>query len=890
MAHDTKAALPSGVVTFLFTDIEGSTRRWEADAPAMRAALEDHDRTLREAVQSHRGRLFKHTGDGVCAAFESPRDAVAAAVAAQRVLALPVRMGMATGEAEHRDGDYFGSVLNRAARVMACGHGGQILLDDVTAGLLSGVELVDLGPRRLRDLAKPVRIAQVRADGLRADFPPLKTADPAVGNLRRQTTSFVGRASALAEVQQALESHRLVTLTGVGGVGKTRLAIEVAANSASSFPDGVWLVELAAVGDPAAVPEAVAAVLGITQQQGMSVAESVAAALEGRSRLLVFDNCEHVVDAAADIIEAILSRSATVRILATSRQGLRLADEQLWPVPSLDIQRGVESSAVKLFIQRATALAPETNLTAPRHADAVIEICRRLDGIPLAIELAASRVLSMTVTELRDRLDDRFRLLVGSGRGSERHQTLRHAVQWSYDMLTGPEKSLLAKCSVFAGGFDLDAACFVAGSADELATLDLLDGLVRKSLVTADRTSSRTRFSMLETIRQFGEEQLAARNEANAVRTAHARYFADRECDVLALWDSSQQVDAYAWFNRELANLRAAFRWVADRGDLDSACAIAIYATILGFWVEQHEPTAWAEELIEAAAAAEHPRLAQLYVMASQCYAAGRVEQSHGYAQASRVAVASGRFDPVPYDAECWVGGGYIMTGRHEDWVDLCREVLQRGPNRHPHAHANLVMALVFAGRYDEAIAASDGLLAAAGALENPHMASYGFASYGFAFSEADPAAAYDALRRGLEIARASGNRRDESIVAVSLARLATAHGQALEGLESLDLAIRNLYESGSFSIMAGPLALLVHVLDQVGHYEEAATISGFAQTPFTRTAFPEVNSAVIHLCEVLGEGRYQASADVGANMTSSAAAAYAFAQIDNARERLLTG
>ncbi len=261
---------------------------------------------------------------------------------------------------------------------------------------------------------------------------------------------------------------------------------------------------------------------------------------------------------------------------------------------------------MELFIERATALAPETNVTEPEQAEAVIEICRRLDGIPLAIELAASRVLSMTVTELRDRLGDRFRLLVGSGRGSERHHTLRHAVQWSFDLLTGDEKELLARCSVFSGGFDLDAARVIAGSSDELATLDLLDGLMRKSLVVADRTLPRTGFSMLETIRQFGEEQLTSRNEAEAVRTAHARYFASRETEVLTLWDSPRQVEAYAWFNRELANLRAAFRWVADLGDLDSACAIAIYATILGFWVEQHEPTAWAEELIEVAAAATH--------------------------------------------------------------------------------------------------------------------------------------------------------------------------------------------------------------------------------------------------------------------------------------------
>ena len=304
----------------------------------------------------------------------------------------------------------------------------------------------------------------------------------------------------------ALKAHRLVTLTGVGGVGKTRLALEVAARSAPDFPDGVWVIELAAVGDPAAVPEAVAAVLGITQQPGHELAESVAAALEGRSRLLVFDNCEHVLDAAADIVEAILARSATVKILATSREGLRLPTNNSGRCRHWTWTRSGLCAAT-LFVERAEAVSPGVSLTRTTSLPRV-EICRRLDGIPLAIELAASRMVSMTVTEVRDRLDDRFRLLVGSRRGLERHQTLRHAVQWSYDLLDEDEKALLARCSVFAGGFDLAGACAVAGSDDEFATLDLLDALVRKSLLVADRSSGRTRFSMLETIRQFAEEQL----------------------------------------------------------------------------------------------------------------------------------------------------------------------------------------------------------------------------------------------------------------------------------------------------------------------------------------------------------------------------------------------
>src|SRR5271167_1101548 len=324
----------------------------------MRVALAVHDEVLRKAIEAHGGWLFKHTGDGVCAAFASPRSAVDAAVAAQHALELPLRMGLATGEAELRDGDYFGAVLNRAARVTAAGHGGQILLAESTASLLSGVDLLDLGPRRLRDVPMPVGVFQVRAPGLRTDFAPLRALDTSPGNLRPATTSLIGRESEVTEIEAAVRAHRLLTLTEVGGLGKTRLALEVAAVLTDEFPDGVWVFELAAVTDPAAIPDAVAAVLGMTQQPGKTVSESVAAALEGRVRLLVMDNCEHVLDAAADLIEAILAHSATVKVLATSREGLGVADEQLWPVPSLNVGTGVDSAAVALFVERAQHVSP----------------------------------------------------------------------------------------------------------------------------------------------------------------------------------------------------------------------------------------------------------------------------------------------------------------------------------------------------------------------------------------------------------------------------------------------------------------------------------------------------------------------------------------------------
>ncbi len=881
------ATAPSGVVTFLFTDIEGSTRRWEADVDAMRKALAAHDEVLRSAIEGHGGFMFKHTGDGVCAAFSSPRAAVDAAIAAQRKLELPVRMGIATGEAELRGEDYFGAVLNRAARVMAAGHGGQILVAESTAGLLDGIDLLDLGPRRLRDLPTPVGLFQLRATGLRTEFPPLRALEASPGNLRPATTSFVGRESEVAELQGAVKAHRLVTLIGVGGVGKTRLAVEVAGRLDDEFPDGVWFFDLAAVSDPAAVADAVAAVLGIVQQPGKSVGGSVAAALEGRVRLLVFDNCEHVVDSVADLVEAILAASATVKILATSREGVGVSDEQLWRVPSLDVDSGTESAAVSLFVDRAHSVVSDFSLTQPGDADAVVEICRRLDGIPLAIELAASRMASMTASEVRDRLDQRFRLLVGSRRGLSRHQTLRHAVAWSYDHLDDTEKALVDRCSVFAGGFDLESACAVMGSDDDFATLHLLDAVVRKSLLVADRSSGRTRFSMLETIRQFAEEQLVARGEASEIRAAHSRYFAGREADMLALWDSPRQREAYEWFAVELANLRTAFRWAADHGDLDAAAALATYAPLLGVLVDNYEPIAWAEELIEPARAVDHPRLAFLYVMASLCWVVGRIEEAVGYADAGQTVIANG--GEVPFGIEAVLGAAYLSIGQPERYVEWCRARLARGRDTHTLTLAFLVVALRFAGAGEEARAAANGLIDAAEATHNPFALAYALRAYGWPFGDADPVRALEALRRGLVIAQDSGNRFVESQLATALSGLEAERGDPLAALNHITLVIRNCYDSGNVVYIRFALATLAVVLGRLGRLEPAATIAGFATDPLSASTVPQLSTVITHLRDVLGDQTYESLARKGETMTTAAMVTYAYDQIDQARAELKT-
>jgi hypothetical protein len=477
---------------------------------------------------------------------------------------------------------------------------------------------------------------------------------------------------------------------------------------------------------------------------------------------------------------------------------------------------------------------------------------------------------------------------VGSRRGLERHQTLRQAVAWSYDLLDEAEKSLLARCSVFVGGFDLDSARAAADSdgADDYAVLDLLDALVRKSLLVADRSAGRTRFSMLETIRQFAEEQLVASGAAEEIHAAHARYFARCEADILALWDGPRQREAYAWFTVELANLRAAFRWASDHGEIDTAAAIAVSAAFLGSWVEQFEPTGWAEELIEPARAVNHRRLAQLYVMAAQCHTAGRIDEAIAYSEASRQVIGSGRFDEVPYDFETSLGGAYVANSQPAQWIQLCRDVIARSPDPHTFARASLVFALTMAGASEEAVAASEHLLAMAAGTDNPLVASWALLAYGFVERNADPAA-YEALRMGLTIAQDSGNRQVETHHAVELSWVAAIQGDAMDALDYISLAIRNFYDAGRFSFLHTPLAILAAFLDRLGQYESAATISEFAATAFTRASYPKINKTIAHLRQALGDETYELLAHAGASMTNAAMATYAFEQIDQARAAL---
>ena len=881
---------PAGTVTFLFTDIEGSTARWEADAEAMRAALAEHDRVLREAIESRDGWLFKHTGDGACAAFSTPGAAVDAAIVAQRSLGLPVRMGIATGEAEPRGDDYFGPVLNRVARVMAAGHGGQVLVAESTAALVDGVELLDLGERRLRDLTDPQRIFQVIAPGLKTEFAALRTLDAVPGNLSVQATSFVGRERDLAEVAASVREHRLVTLSGVGGVGKTRLALQVAAELAPEFIDGVWLVELAEVGDPGAVPDAVATALGLTPQPAMSITDSVVHSLADRRALVVLDNCEHVLDAAADLIETVLAGSSVVKVLVTSREGTRLPGEHVWSVPSLDVRAGTGSEAVGLFVERAQAVDSGFTISDEGDADAVVEICERLDGIALAIELAAARMASMGPAEVRDRLGDRFRLLAGGRRGLERHQTLRHAVQWSYELLDDDERLVLNRCAVFAGGFDLPGALEVAGAGDidEYQMLDLLDSLVRKSLLTVGREHGHTRYTMLETIRQFAEDQLATAGEAAPVRDRHARHFAHAAALNYERYWSPHQSQTVDWFESELANLRTGFRWGVERGDLDAAATIAGKLGWIGAFGLIFEPVGWCVELLESPDIGRHRLLKWLYVGASMRAFMGDPVAGIGYSETG-LALPAGDFDKVTQTLDRMaLALGQLFTGQLEQFAATSRELIA-SPDDDPLAAGpiSLVWVLPALGDFDQAIEMADDMLASAEATGVPSQVAYAHNAYGRALARVDTTRALEQHRSAVRVAREHKARQFEAVFSRDLAGLEASAGDVRTALDSLDEVILTFHQTGDTANLAPTLAYLPLLFDRIDHPTQAATLYGAAARHPSAALTADLDRVTDHLRTTLGADSFDEHVAHGATMTIGQAVGYARAEIRAARDDL---
>lgn len=638
---DSDIARQAGLNTFLFSDIESSTRRWEKDSEGMAADLTVHDQLLRRAVESVGGEVFGHTGDGMVAAFVRPGAALQAAVVGQLSLSatvwscespLRVRMAVHTGQAERRGANYFGPTLNRAARLMAVGSGGQVLCSQATADLVSvglpaSVALVDLGEHRLADLARPERVFQVIHPELRSTFPRLRSLGAYRHNLPIALTSFVGRTNEVKAVEDLLDRNRLVTLTGIGGAGKTRLALQIGADVVEHFPDGVWLIELARIRDDRQVAPAVAAALGVDIMGIASVdavADHLCAYLATKRTLLIFDNCEHLVDPAAKFIHQLLTRCSTVTVIATTRENLRLPGEVTWRVPPLslppidprDIAALLDSDAVLFFLERARAARPGFELSSANTTD-IARICRRLEGIPLALELAAARIRVLSIRQITERLEDCFKLLAGGPRTSlPHHQTLRAALDWSYDLLSEVDRAALRRLAVFPTGFRLDAAEAVM-LADEGAEptaggvfdpVDLIERLVDQSwVVISDDTGEHLRYRLLEPVRQYARKRLAAADEEPAALRRHRDFFVA----LTVKWGNRMFPRERFRVIADIESFRSALEWSWQQGDFEASLHLVVALWYFWFFGNQTGAREWLERVVDRTQEITHPARAE---------------------------------------------------------------------------------------------------------------------------------------------------------------------------------------------------------------------------------------------------------------------------------------
>ena len=909
------SGLPTGTVTFLFTDLGGSTRLWEEHADAMRGALARHDAILREAIAAHGGHVVKTTGDGVHASFATAREGVDAAVASQLALgaevweitgALRVRMGLHTCEAELRDGDYYGSSVNRAARLMSVAYPGQVLCTQATADLVRErlppfVGLLDLGCHWLRDLDRPEEVFQVTHPDLGAEFPPLSSLDAVVGNLPRQVTSFIGRERELASLAELVREASLVTLTGVGGVGKTRLAIRVAAEVVADFPDGAWLCEFAPVTDPSAVWETLAASLRVQPFQGRTLEESVLAYLASKRALVIFDNCEHLLDAVARQVDVVLHRCSRLVVLATSREGLALAGERIVAVPSLrvpaagtDDQERTRTDAVRLFVDRASATRPDFTLT-DRNADAVAVLCRRLDGIPLAIELAAARVRSMSPEDLAARLDQRFKLLTqGSRAALERHQTLRNTIDWSYELLDRTGRQVLNGLSVFAGGCDLAAAEAVLPGVDLDASgvADVLGQLVDKSLAVVDDSGDgSTRYSLLETIRQYAREQLEASGETANIRRRHAEHYVSVAETAGPHLRSRSQTDWAVQIAREADNFRVALDWAVETQSSTHAlrlvAPLAVSGLPIGDLAQEWAATASAipggalDPLLPAVAAwgsqgaaqrGDYTRAEELLALAENAEAATATRSPHVSMARASLAFRHGDYDQAQRHGEEWATRAAATNDDYE-----------------------LAYALVYLGtalgmgnlgnQVDDATATLDHAVRVAREVGIDSVVARSLVMLAFVLPIEESDRALALIDEAIETGTRIGDRMTIATATLTKSGIAARRGAWQTALEAGLDAAEQLLRIGDLQAISGSIAASALALCELGHFEPAAILLGKADSIANRFwlgwALVMVEATDAALTTALGSEHAAALAAQGAALTTSDAVAYLRSETD---------
>jgi predicted ATPase/class 3 adenylate cyclase len=913
------ADLPTGTVTFLFTDLEVSTRLWDQEPDAMHAALARHDAILRDAVAVHGGQVVKGRGDGVHAVFATVDGAIGAAIDAQVGMAaeswevsepLRVRIGIHSGGAELRDGDYFGSAVNRAARLGAVAHGGQIVCSQATADLVrdslpASVELVDLGDHTLRDLARPERVFQVAHPGLEREFARLASLDAFRGNLPVQVTSFVGRDEDVARVVGMLDEMSLVTLIGAGGVGKTRLAVQVAAEVMPRFADGAWFCELAAAEDSDAMAQVVAATLGCRQHAGLSLADSIVEYVKFRELLLVLDNCEHLLDDAGALADAVLRVCPRVTVLATSREALDVAGERVVRVRSLDApavsaagEELVQSAAVELFADRCRDAGVELTWDASQWA-AVAEICRRVDGIPLAIELAAARTVSMSPVDIAAYLDERFRLLTGKRRGRvERHQTLRATVEWSYQLLARDERVVFDRVGVFAGSFDGPAAVAVGGGGDldGWEVTEALSSLVAKSMLSVETGPDGTsRYAMNETLRQFARERLDQSDDTDRWRRAHAQYYASWAHDAGYGLTGPDDVLWLARLRVELDNVRAAVGWSLDRDDPEEQeLGLRILASLAeGRDARNMGLGALAAQAVPVAEASRPElRTPVLVVAANYEWNQGRVECARNLAHAAmRDGIIAPTVNPfAPYQAAVT----FEMTaGNHAralEIADDARAEFDAIDNLYARSFvlSGIAMFEAMAGRIDDARADAEGAVELARRSGNRNVLANAHHATAWAIQRDDPAAALAAAEQGLDLYRQFDLHSFAASSVMALAGgLRARLGDDPGALELLHDAVVVGRDQGARPQLSAGLDWALSPLTRTGRPDVAATFLG----ALTRGAlagagnFPPVDAARGRILErvraVLGDDQTDELVARGATMSYDELVQYAIHHLD---------
>ncbi len=852
-------ARPSGTVTFLFTDIEGSTRLWDQDSEAMRAALELHDAALSDAITNQGGYVFSTGGDGFAVAFDRVSAAVAAAVEGQRALlgqpwpegiSLKVRMALHTGEAAERDGDYFGPTLNRAARLMSAGHGGQVLCSAAvvaTVGdLPGGSTLRDLGEHRLRDLSTPEHVFELLYPGGPAQgLPPLRSMESAPGNLPLQATGFIGREAQLVQSSKALAESRIVTLCGVGGVGKTRLALQVAADIVGEFTNGAWFVELAAVKNPDDVIETIAAALSIQPRPGIPVFNGVTDFLKEKSLLLVLDNCEHLLAAASRFAEDAVERAPGLRILATSRESLGVRGERVLTVPPLQLptptelpEQALNSESVRLFVERASDSNSLFDAHSVEDLRATVELCRRLDGIPLAIELAAARVGAMTPAEVTRHLDQRFKLLTrGRRTASTRQQTLRNTIDWSYDLLEDRERRVFRQCSVFSGDFSLSAGQAVIASAevDDFEVLESLTRLVDQSLMVAERVDHETRYQLLETIREYAHEQMEE-GEAQETNRRHAVYFVAWAQEAGQGLEGSDETLWRERVDQDLENLRAALRWLIRSGDTDAALT-EVYALSNMFALSSMPFGLLALDVANMPGAAGHPLCAAALGSAAMTLTQqGAAKEAFECVQAAESAMAALGDASDEKKLRCRVRGCLTTPTAYHDptrLIILARDGLEDAialGDRYEEMRALILLSSVLDDdAQDEAITSGERGLALATDLQIASYRSWAPMMLATRLAKTDPNRALALLDEAKAVAISTDNRWAMIVMGNSVAAVYAAQGQFVEAAYAILSNAREAQNIGDEGATCSAVAILAGTFARLGDTDTALLMGAWA-------------------------------------------------------------